>query len=150
LLNESEITDFPILTRERLQSLTIDLYQLRQAPHYTKEHRDDDGIYQMFYATDEDMLKVKIRSRHSNSVQHTLWLRYDNTLEEPIAHEKSGHEWWDAVHVSVLWYLGYDKHQNQHTRGHEIKMDSILDASILPETDSESSEDDESPQLQEE
>jgi hypothetical protein len=58
LLNESEINDFPILTRERLQSLTIGSYQLKQASHYTKEHKDEDSTYQMFYTTDEDMLKV--------------------------------------------------------------------------------------------
>jgi hypothetical protein len=49
----------------------------------------------------------------------------------------------------VLWYLGYDRHQTQHDRGHEIKIDSILDASNIPETDSES-EDDENPLLEEE
>ena len=155
MLNESEITDFPILTQENLRSLTMGIYQLKQAPYYTKEHKDEDGTYQMFYATDEDMLKVKIQSRHSSSVQHTLWLRYDNTLEEPIKDwyctcEVGARVMGCCAHIaSVLWYLGYDRHQTQHDRGHEIKIDSILDASNLPETDSES-EDDENPLLEEE
>ena len=145
LLEATDLPDFPVLSINDLRNITMGVYQVKQSPSYTKENKDEDGSYQTFYAEGEDLLKVKIQSRHSNSVQHTLWLRYDNDLSEPVK------EWYCTCKVgarvvgccahvsSVLWYLGYDRNQQYQTKGPEVNVQAILDAANIPETDSESS-----------
>jgi len=56
--------EFPKLTEEYLQHLTMGVYQLKQALSYTKEHLQEDGkyIFELF-EQDKNILHVKLKSR---------------------------------------------------------------------------------------
>jgi len=43
----TSLVDFPRLTMNDLQRITIGVYQLKQATSYTREHIDDEGNYML-------------------------------------------------------------------------------------------------------
>jgi hypothetical protein len=72
---------FPILTPEYIQSLTMGVYQLKQALPYTIEHINTDGQYLFELFEEElDILHVKIKSRYSSQLVHNIWLSYNPTF----------------------------------------------------------------------
>lgn len=115
------LSDFPRISMEDLRSITMGVYQIKQCISYSKEHVDDEGIYDLMICKDiPNLLQVKIQSRHSKNSQHTLWIKY--SLEDTSTHcSVSG--WYCTCKVgarvvgccahvaSVLWYIGYQRHQ---------------------------------------
>ncbi|XP_069130866.1 uncharacterized protein [Argopecten irradians] len=107
--------DFPRLTLDNLRNITLGVYQVKQAPSYTKEHLDSEGYEMMLCQDLPDLLKVKIQSRHSKKAVHSLWVQYSSEREEirgwyctcKVGARVVG----CCAHVaSVLWYLGYKRH----------------------------------------
>lgn len=108
------------------------VYQIHQAPFYVKEHLDEDGTIQLMVHKESDsLIKLKIQSRHSQSVSHTLWIQY-------TPKQISG---WHCTckvgarvvgccaHIAcVLWYLGYERNEAQHNSGVDINTTNIDDA----------------------
>ncbi|XP_062607931.1 uncharacterized protein LOC134269743 [Saccostrea cucullata] len=118
----SELADFPVLSLDDLRSLTLGIYQVKHAENYTREHLKDEGSYEVMVCHDfPNLLRVKIQSRHSRNVLHTLWIKYRGREEsvEAIC------GWYCTckigarlvgccAHVSsVLWFLGWKRHQSE-------------------------------------
>ena len=72
-LSQLELTDFPTLNLTELREITLGVYQLCQAPNYSREHVSEEGDYIFSAVSDETgLLKVKIQSRHTQSTLHTV------------------------------------------------------------------------------
>lgn len=109
---------FPILTPEYIQSLTMGVYQLKQALPYTIEHINADGQYLFELFEEElDILHVKIKSRYSSQLVHNIWLSYNPTakltegqtpIKEWYCDCKAGSRIFGmCAHItSLIWYLG--------------------------------------------
>ncbi|VDI64645.1 Hypothetical predicted protein [Mytilus galloprovincialis] len=113
------LENFPKLTEEMLRDITLGIYQLKQAPGYTREHLSESGNYELLLCKEsETLLQVKIQSRHSKSTIHTLWIDYNagSSVQKPV------NGWYCTCKVgarmvgccahvaSVLWYLGLERH----------------------------------------
>ena len=110
------------------------LYQIRQAKSYTKEHQTDDGKYEILINKEQGVLKSQIRSRHTSSKTYNLWIDYSTGLS-PITWFctcKSGARVVGcSAHIaSVLWYLGFERHQpaTKRPKIHNKYMDFLSDA----------------------
>ena len=77
------LQDFPVLTQGYLRSLTVGVYQLKQALSYSSEHGD--GGYEIIVGkNNSDILQAKIQSRHVSSKSYYLWIQYDSAdTEDP-------------------------------------------------------------------
>lgn len=134
--DDPDLDNFSKLSMESLRDITLGVYQVKQAPSYSKEHMCDGSYNIMIHKENQNIVKVKIQSRHVKSVTHTLWIEFDpNDFLEPIT------SWYCTCKVgarvvgccshiaSVLWFLGYERQQNNPTRAVTISTDTILDAS---------------------
>ena len=147
-INDSNLEDFPELTENELRDLTMGIYQLKQAESYTDEHFDDNGLYEIMTHKEEDnIIKAQIRSRHTSSKTYTLWIEYNQGLN-PITGWYCGcrsgaRTVGCCAHIaSVLWYLGYNRHQTDHNiRSNREHMQFVQDASLDTWSASSDSED---------
>ena len=110
---------FPILSLDFLLKYTCGTYQIKQSQGYAKQHMyDNEQEFTLELSqSDDDPLRCRLHSRHSNNTKYFLCLRFDNTKEEePIKNHccqcKSGSRMVGCCrHVAtVLWYLGYACH----------------------------------------
>ena len=71
--------DFPRLSFDDLMELTLGVYQLKQAKTYAVEHIDPDSAYEVKVAVAEQaIVQARIQSRHANSIQYHVWLKYSS------------------------------------------------------------------------
>lgn len=121
-LSESDLSDFPQLTWEELRNLTLGIYQLKQSRSYTQEHISQTGMYSLYvHREDVSVIRIQLRSRHTSSKIYNMWIR---TAISPMINI----EWYCqckvgarvvgcCAHVaSVLWYLGYWRHNRTETK----------------------------------
>ncbi|CAG2184344.1 IQSEC [Mytilus edulis] len=74
-----ELADFPVLSMDKLREITMGVYQLKQAPNYVREHEGEDGKFELYVCKiKENLLKIKIQSRHSNKLSHTVFISYSD------------------------------------------------------------------------
>ncbi|VDH95598.1 Hypothetical predicted protein [Mytilus galloprovincialis] len=111
-----ELADFPVLSMDKLREITMGVYQLKQAPNYVCQ-----------------------RTRgHSNKLSHTVFISYsdEGDIEGWYCTCKSGARVVGCcAHVaSVLWYLGYQRLEQQSGSRRDFKT-SVLDASHIPSSD---------------
>ena len=77
------LTDFPVMSLDDLRSITMGVYQLKQAPSYSREHLSEEGQYDLLvHKENPSVLKIKIQSRHTNSCQHSVWIEYNTSEDE--------------------------------------------------------------------
>lgn len=137
-LNEAQFNGFPILTIEYLKQFTVGTYQIKLSPSYIQDkliRNDGDGFtIEMLRNQNRlprpGLIRVKIKSRFRRAKTHQLWITYvptdeeDDRMEEdfnPIQGHyctcKSGARTIGCcAHIaSVLWYLGYARH-NENVR----------------------------------
>jgi len=78
-IDDTAIANFPRLTESDLRLLTVGVYQVREALSYTAEHLSQEGMYQLFYHTEDqfkEVLFIKIQSRHHTGTSHKLFVHY--------------------------------------------------------------------------
>ena len=142
-LSQLELTDFPTLNLTELREITLGVYQLSQAPNYSREHVNEEGDYIFSAVNDETgLLKVKIQSRHTQATLHTVWIKY--TALSRDGEKISG--WYCTCKVgarvvgccahvaSIIWYLGYGRNHMKPKQGMCSKSCLLDAASIQPAT----------------
>ena len=68
-IESTDLTDFPELSLDEIRGV----YQMKQAPCYTNEHLTEDGLYELLLFKEAiAIIKVKIQSRHSKYVTHSM------------------------------------------------------------------------------
>jgi hypothetical protein len=132
-LNEEHLPGFPRLTLDYLRDITCGTYQVKLAPSYVQDKiaREANEHFEYDELIDEPgFLRVRVFSRHKNATKYQLWIAYNNAMfnrlvgeENDMADEnpilgyyctcKAGaRTLGTCAHVaSVLWFLGYARHE---------------------------------------
>lgn len=149
--SEINLNNFPTLDDEQLRNLTIGTYQLKLSTSYIQEHIENDSVIQ-FHEDDEQLLRIRIQSRHISSKKYTLWIKYNDVCVE---------SWYCLCrcgarvvgmcsHVSaILWYLGKAKEMDSKSIGVRDWSKHVLDASDIPSVLDQSDDDSENDAIEE-
>ncbi|XP_046559913.1 uncharacterized protein LOC124268930 [Haliotis rubra] len=143
-ITEADDVSFPVLSLDELRDITMGVYQLKLAPAYVANHVDSDNAYQLFLCKEvDDLIRVKIQSRHVGSLLHTLWVQFTEVKVTgwyctcKVGARVVG----CCAHIaSVIWYLGYGRHQDKMPVSSNTS-DALLNAAVL-DSDSETEIDD--------
>lgn len=132
--------DFPQLTIEYIRSLTLGVYQIKQAKSYSKDHLNEDGDYEFeMIKLDSSIIKVKMNSRHASQTIYSVFIEYDKSdKKDPIK------SWYCDCKVgartvgccshiaSVIWYFGLEVYEKKLSITNTTKIDSLcIDAARL-------------------
>lgn len=152
-LSSQHVQDFPELTLEYLRDLTVGVYQVNLAPGYIQDklQREEQEELQLEVLRHVQMIpepgliRVRVFSRFRNATKHQLWIAYvpiedmehdaqDENNPDPIQGyyctcQSGARTLGSCAHVaSVLWYLGYARHENNvrypSTSLHNVIMDA--------------------------
>ena len=111
--------NFSRLTLEFLREYTCGTYQIKQSKAYAKAHlyENDEEFALELSPSDDNLLRCRVHSRHSNSTKYFLCVRFDendndDSIKNHYCHCKSGTRMIGCCgHVAtLLWYLGYARH----------------------------------------
>jgi len=79
------IEDFPRLSLEELEDLTLGDYQLKKGLRYVHQHLSTSGSFEIYLYKQSDfeghLISAKIQSRYRSNVKHLLWNQYDPAIE---------------------------------------------------------------------
>lgn len=133
-LENNHVLDFPRLTIEYLRDIIVGTYQIRLAPSYiqsTKQREQNDDLQIDMANLLPNTIRLRIWSRFQNRVKHQIWIEYDQEISGYYCTCKSGARTvGTCAHVaSVLWFLGYSRHQNRVKYPSVMLLEKISDAS---------------------
>lgn len=75
------IKDFPTLSVQDLEMLTLGVYQLSLAKEYTKKHMNEDSEFEIQLNSETSgVLRAKLNSRFTSGKKNQLWVEYDPQL----------------------------------------------------------------------
>ena len=76
----SAVKDFPVLSLEQLNDVTLGHFQLKQAKKYKMEHLLKDGSFTFLLTKQSiDIIRTQIQSRHRENVIYNLYIQYTST-----------------------------------------------------------------------
>lgn len=148
-LDQQELADFPVLDLDYLKDLTIGTYQIHLSPSYIQDKlvRDNDDQFQLDnHINEPGFLRARVYSRFRNATRHQIFIAYRvddedcNNIQNVEDDEEvilgyyctcqSGARTLGAcAHVaSILWYLGYARHQPNIKYPDESLLNTTLDA----------------------
>jgi hypothetical protein len=143
--NENLIHDFPRYSEEEIRELTLGVYQVKLAKHYTQEHMTEDGYEIWVDPQETGLLAAKIQSRHVSSKAYLCWIKHkDGAVISWYCRCKSGARVvGTCAHIaSVIWYLSCARHSNINFDHGRSWLNTVTDAAEVPElvddSDSES------------
>lgn len=120
MLNDTDLEDFPRLTRNELREFTFGVYQIHQAPSYVSDTEDEFGSYDMFFhpLLGKNIIRFKIQSRHTSNAKYLLWIGYNpikqgtNSITGYYCKCPNGSRMVGCcAHIAaVLWYLSYARY----------------------------------------
>jgi hypothetical protein len=147
-LDQIGLPEFPFISLQELRDLTIEIYQIKLAPSYIQDRlqRENNNFIFQIFLQKQGFLRARIYSRYTQATEHQLWIafrpQFRNENEDEDNHQeeraidgcyctcKSGSRTVGCcAHVtSVIWYLGYARHQ-ENVRYQSTKiLHSVLDA----------------------
>lgn len=119
------------------------MYQIKQAKLYTDEHLSDDGLYSVFiHRQERSIIRVQIQSRHTSSKVYNLWIQFNvgiNPVDGWYCQCKARVVGCCAHVASVLWYLGYARHNPISTHKPSQDFENFVLAASSCWTDEEES-----------
>lgn len=145
-LQERDIPEFPVFDLQFLHQLTQGIYQIELSPSYISDYLDHEGrdIFELDRnRVDRGLLRIRIYSRFRRATKHQLWIAFainyneedrmdvaDNPILGYYCTCKSGARTLGCcAHVaSVLWYLGWARHQVHIKYPSQAMLDYIQDA----------------------
>ncbi|XP_063418005.1 uncharacterized protein LOC134700555 [Mytilus trossulus] len=139
------LDDFPLLDEEDLRNITCGVYQIKLSTSYIQEHLEG-NCQILVHKEDDHLIRVKLQSRHVSSKTYILWVEY--TSAEITAWYCKCRAGARVVGVcahiaSILWYLGYARHNQDISYGVQNWGAYLEDAASIPqavdESDSEES-----------
>lgn len=153
-LNANHVPFFPRLNLNYLKELTVGIYQINLAPAYIQDklQREQAEVFELDELADErGLIRVRIYSRFRNATKYQLWIAYieDNLqANEEVLHEaehnkpilgyyctcKTGaRTLGSCAHIaSILWFLGYARHQPRVKYPSTAMLKKIIDAGHRP------------------
>ncbi|EZA50292.1 hypothetical protein X777_11303 [Ooceraea biroi] len=147
-LNHNQVNDFPHLDIDYLRDLTVGIYQVQLAAGYIQDRlqREDKEFYIDMLTNERGFLRVRQYSRFRNATTHQLWIAYnslealgDNNIDYDYilgyycTCQSGARIVGCCVHVaSVIWFLGYGRHQPNIRYPNASLLYSVLDAGQRP------------------
>ena len=139
------LLDFPRLDENELRNITCGVYQLKQATSYIQEHLDGNCKI-LVHKDDEKLIHIKPQNRHVSTKCYTLWIQYsESEITAWYCKCRAGARVVGVcAHIaSILWYLGFARHNSETTYGVRNWGSCLEDAQVVPdvidETDSDQS-----------
>ena len=144
------IANFPKMNFDKLQELTLGIYQHKQVYSYTIEHVSSNGAFMVKVGNERpDLIRAQVQSRYKSSTNYDVYVQYN---------KKNISGWYCtcpngsrvvgccAHVVSIIYYLAYARHNLRHLQKRASDYyNSIGDAqdnSELSDTESETRDDD--------
>lgn len=77
------LQNFPVLSVQDLENLTLGVYQLSLAKEYTKKHLSEESEFQIqLNDKTPGVLRAKLDSRFKSGKRHQLWIEFNPTLQD--------------------------------------------------------------------
>ncbi|KAJ8916939.1 hypothetical protein NQ315_013411 [Exocentrus adspersus] len=148
-----DVPDFPLLDLGYLKDLTMGIYQINLAPSYIQDKliRENDEELQLDeHINEPGFLRIRLFSRFRNVVKHQIFIAYtanqmenidNNADNNPISGyyctcQSGARSLGTCAHVaSVLWYLGFARHQPNIKYPDTSLLDTTLDAAYRQPAD---------------
>jgi hypothetical protein len=108
LASSSSFLDFPILTVEELQIITLGIYQINLSKRYVYLHMKYTRDFEIKLNEEfPGVARAKIESRFAGNKAHDLWIEFDNdkTGVDTIAFANKERELWGVVVTFVQYVL---------------------------------------------
>ncbi|XP_062582733.1 uncharacterized protein LOC134244482 [Saccostrea cucullata] len=71
----TDLDDFPRFTEDEVRELTLGVYQVKLAKHYSQEHTNLDGTYEIWIDKQlPGLLVAKLQNRHISSSKYKCWI----------------------------------------------------------------------------
>ena len=131
---ENSFNDFPLLDENDLCNITCVIYQLKLASSYMQEHLKGNCDI-LVHQEDHHLIRVNIQSQHTSAKKYQLWIQYDsNQIVAWYCKCKAGARVVGVcAHIaSVVWYLGYARHNSDRRYGVRNWGDFVEDANVVP------------------
>lgn len=139
---------FPKLEQSVIEEeVTFGTYQLKQARHYTDEHMEETGRFELFlHQRAAGLLRGRLQSRHKSSTKYFVWVQHDTTkITGWYCQCKAGMRTLGCcAHVAtIIWFLGYGRHHGyKPSRLLMSNWKSVIDSNGDPDSDEETPKDD--------
>lgn len=145
-IHHADIPDFPVLDLEYLKHITIGVYQVNLAPSYIQDKvlKENDEEFQLDESMNEPgFIRIRLYSRFRAAKNYQVFISYrildDNDREDNDDDEEiegyyctcpNGARTLGAcAHIaSILWFLGYARHQRNVKYPRSTLLQSVLDA----------------------
>ncbi|CAF1556584.1 unnamed protein product [Rotaria magnacalcarata] len=156
LLNAKySVKDFPRMTFNELNDLTLGTFQLKQAKKYAVEHLSNNGSFNIKIAKQrDDLIRAQILSRHKSAILYDVWVQYNkNEILGWYCRCPNGCRVVGCCsHIaSVTWFLSFARYHPEALRESASSyLNSITDApnySDVSDDDGNESDDDTSQTL---
>ena len=112
-VGDQDLTNFPRLAEDELRELTCGVYQLKLSSSYIQEHLDGDCDIHIF-KEDNNLMRVRIQSRHVSAKKYLLWIRYGecSILSWYCKCRAGSRVVGMCAHIAaVVWYLSCGRYQ---------------------------------------
>lgn len=115
-LENHHVPDFPHLTLEYLNALTVGTYQLKLAPSYIQDARQHEhgNNFQIDISIEIcNTIRIRMWSRFKNAAKYQIWIQYDNDniIGYYCTCKVGARTVGTCSHItSVVWFLGYSRH----------------------------------------
>jgi hypothetical protein len=143
---QSTTINFPSLSLEDVQTITMGIFQIKQARSYVNEHINENGQYEVLVYSEEDgLLLASIQSKHSTRKQYYAIIKYNPTtvLEWCCQCPNGNNIIGCCSHIcSIIWFLRvarHDKTKRQQFSTYYINY--LQDASTIPSSEDETTDD---------
>lgn len=149
-MNSSDIMDFPEMTINDLEILFTGTYQLSQAVSYLAELMDDDNNINVGCAKESpNILKIKVKSRHSNQKVYKCFIEYTpnsigygSILRYCCECANGNRTIGCCSHVAaVVYYLSHARYLSRIVRPAEILSKLFIQNDITPVINEDSDDD---------
>lgn len=146
------VREFPRITEEDIETtITLGTYQLKQARHYSEEHINQEGLFEVFvHRAAPDLIRARLQSRFRTDKQYFVWIQFIASTRS-TAGKITG--WYCqcragmrttgccAHSATIIWYLGCARHAGFEVRDSSLKLHkSILDSQVSGFEDSDDEE----------
>lgn len=147
-LDYRDIPDFPVLDLEYLKDLTVGIYKVNLVRSYIQDKvlRENDEEFQLDeHINEPGFLRIRVYSRFRNATRHQTFISYRNIDVEGMnnvndtdddlisgyyyTYQSGARTVGTCAHVtSILWFLGYARHQENIKYPDTSLLNTTLDA----------------------
>jgi hypothetical protein len=134
LIDDSEVS-FPQLMEEQPRSITFGVYQLKLSSSYIQEYMDGESRI-CVHKDDNNLIRVRIQSRHVSSKKYLLWNKYSETevLSWYCTCRAGARVVGVCAHIAaIIWYLSGARDRDRTAFGVPDWSTYLSNANNLPE-----------------